>query len=199
MDSRTNKLVSLCPPRAIYTPTTFLLRSVYVPSAFRPRAFVALLIPPSEFECVRSTTCVPRHALQCVRHTRAVRVCAFHYLCVRFTTCVPMHAFHHLRSTTCVPSGAFRCVVRMDAFHDMRSTTILPMRSAICVPLYAFHWMRSTICAPMLLRSTMCVLFQNPNVLDPRTNQNTSGPICIGSSYKLKIVSEDEQVKANLN
>ena len=58
--------------------------------------------------------------------------------------------------------------------------------------------MRSTICVPMLLRSTMCVLFQNPNVLDPRTNQNTSGPICIGSSYKLKIVSEDEQVNANL-
>ena len=131
MDSRTNKLVSLCPPRAIYTPTTFLLRSVYVPSAFRPRAFLALLTPPSEFKCVRSTTCVPRHALQCVRHTRAVRVCAFHYLCVRFTTCVPLHAFHHLRSTTCVPSGAFRCVVLMDAFHGMRSN------------VFAFHYVRS--------------------------------------------------------
>ena len=171
MDSRTNKLVSLCPPRAIYTPTTFLLRSVYVPSAFRPRAFVALMIPPS-----------------------AVRMCAFHYM--RPTTCPPMRSaivrFECVRSTTCV-------CVPLHAFQRMRST--------IYVPLHAFHrvlsavlseWMRSTTCAPMFLRSTMCVPFQNPNVLDHRRNQNTSGPICIGSSYKLKIVSEDEQVNANL-
>ena len=146
MDSRTNKLVSLCPPRAIYTPTTFLLRSVYVPSAFRPRAFVALLIPPS-----------------------AVRMCAFHYM--RPTTCPPMRSairvrFECARSTTCV-------CVPLHAFQRMRST--------IYVPLHAFHrvlsavlseWMRSTTCAPMFLRSTMCVPFQNPNVLDHRTNQN---------------------------
>ena len=187
-------------------PSAGHLHSDYVASTFRLRS---VCVPSSCFRCsadstfCRSNVCVPLHAshdmpTNAFRH-RAVRVCAFHYLCVRFTTCVPMHAFHHLRSTTCVPSGAFRCVVRMNAFHDMRSTTILPMRSAICVPLYAFHWMRSTICAPMLLRSTMCVLFQNPNVLNPRTTQKTSGPICIGSSYKLTIVSDDEQVKANLN
>ena len=54
-----NKLVSLCTPWAVCTPTTFRLRSVYVPSTFRPHAFVAVLISPSAFECVRSTTCVP--------------------------------------------------------------------------------------------------------------------------------------------
>ena len=158
MDSRTNKLVSLCPPRAIYTPTTFLLRSVYVPSAFRPRAFVALLIPPSAFECVRSTTCVPRHALQCVRHTPCgssvcvpLPVCAFHYM--RSNACVPPFAFHYMRSIGCFPLRCPNGCVPRHAFHDNPSNAFCHMRSTICVSLDAFHDMRSNAFAFHYVRS----------------------------------------------
>ena len=79
----------------------------------------------------------------------------------------------------------------------MRSTIFLPMRSTICVRMCA-----STICVPLCafhyMRSTVCVLSQNPNVLDPRTNRNSSvrtnksRSICIGSTYKPETVSKDE-------
>ena len=132
MDSRTNKLVSLCPPRAIYTPTTFLLRSVYVPSAFRLRAFVALLIPLSAvrmcaFHYMRPTTCPPMRSAISVR-----------FECVRSTTCVcvPLHAFQRMCSTIYVPLHAFHRALSAVLSEWMRSTTCAPM-------FFAFHGVRS--------------------------------------------------------
>ena len=79
----------------------------------------------------------------------------------------------------------------------MHSTIFLPMRSTICVQMCA-----STICVPLCefhyMRSTVCVLSQNPNVLDPCTNHNLSvrtsksRSICTGSTYNPETVSKDE-------
>ena len=113
-------------------------------------------------------------------------LCLFYRL--RSNVCVPLHAFHDM------PSNAFRHMrpsvcFQLHVFNCMRSTR--------CVPLYAFHCVSSTVLSEYM-RSTVCVPPQNPNVLDPRTNRNSSvrtnksRSICIGSTYKPETVSKDE-------